>query len=483
MKISIRRKIALSFSFFILISGVIWFLTYYNYYLIGQKLQVIQLKDDVFNTILEARRYEKNYFLYGHKKNVEQALSYVGQAEAKLLKIVRDYKKYTLTKNLDERLDDLVKYKNSLAVLLDIYKEDGSLKTDEDVSEDFSSHQAKIRDLGSKITRDIEHIVNKERRYIQQLAEKSRIYLIVALIAISILSIITALFLAFNVNRPLRSIEDAIHKVAKGDYTNVPTISTGDEFESLVTSLNNMISKLNKRSEELIQTKKLASLGTLTSGVAHELNNPLNNISTSCQILLEELEDDNLEYKRGLLMDTEKQIERARDIVKALLEFSRVGSFSLKTVSFRDLVDKTIKLIKGELSANTSLKVEVPEDLQACIDPRRIQQAMLNLILNGMQAMEDGGELTIRAWEERDKGELYFRVQDTGKGIPQENLSKIFDPFFSTSDVGKGTGLGLSVTHGIIEQHQGRIEVASELGKGTTFTVVLPSKGEHNGAV
>jgi len=482
MKISIRRKIALSFSVFILISGLIWFLTYYSYYLISQKLQVIGLKNDVFNTILEARRYEKNYFLYGDKKNIEQALSYVRQAEKKLTKTAMEYRKYTLTKNFDENLNDLKKYKNCLAVFLN-YKKDGKFNLSEDENKALLHYQAEIRSLGRRITYNIERIVGRERQYIQRLAEKSRNYLVFALMAISVLSIFTALFLAFNVNRPLRAIEDAIHKVANGDYTNIPTISTGDEFESLVTSLNDMINELNKRSEQLIQTEKLASLGTLTSGVAHELNNPLNNIYTSCQILLEDLEDDNLEYKRELLIQTEKQIERARDIVKALLEFSRVRSFSLKMVNFRDLVDETIRLIKGELPANITLKVEVPEGIRAEMDPRRIQQAMLNLMLNGMQAMEDGGELTIRAWEEKDKGELYFQVQDTGKGIPEENLTKIFDPFFTTSDIGKGSGLGLSITHGIIEQHGGRIKVDSEVGKGTTFTVILPIKGENSGTV
>lgn len=481
MRISIRRKIALSFSVFILISGLIWVLTYYTYYLIGYRLEVIGLKNDVLNTILEARRYEKNYFLYGDKKNIEQALSYIRQAEIKLTKIAREYGKYALIKGFDEDLDDLLEYENSLAVFLDTYKGDGSLDLGGDEDKNLLWYQGEIRTLGRRITHNIEDIVAKEWQYVQRLAEKSRDYLVFALAAVSILSILTALYLAFNVNRPLRCIEDAIHKVAKGDYTNVPTISTGDEFESLVASLNNMINELNKRSEQLIQTEKLASLGTLTSGVAHELNNPLNNISTSCQILLEELEDDNLEYKRELLMETERQIERARDIVKGLLEFSKVRPFSLKTVNLRGLVDETIRLIKGEIPANISLKVEVPEGIRAEMDPRRIQQAMLNLILNGMQAMEDGGELTIKAWVEEDKGELYFQVQDTGKGIPEENLTKIFDPFFTTSDIGKGSGLGLSITHGIIEQHRGRIEVASELGKGTTFTVILPI-GEVNSA-
>jgi signal transduction histidine kinase len=261
------------------------------------------------------------------------------------------------------------------------------------------------------------------------------------------------------------------------------------EFESLVGSLNKMIRMLNRRSEDLIQAKKLAALGTLTSGVAHELNNPLNNISTSMQIMLEEIDAPDVEYQRTLLIDAEKEVERARDIVRALLEFSRQRAFSIKNVRFRPLVEDTLKLIKGELPAMVKLVVEVPEDIQAAVDFRRIQQVLLNLIFNAIQAMENGGTLTISA-ERCDADEFYFRVADTGVGIPPDQLRKIFDPFFSTKTVHrggegdsriydgflnhKGTGLGLAICHGIVKKHGGRIEVHSHLDEGTAFTVYLP---------
>jgi two-component system NtrC family sensor kinase len=109
------------------------------------------------------------------------------------------------------------------------------------------------------------------------------------------------------------------------------------------------------------------------------------------------------------------------------------------------------------------------------LDPRRIEQVLINLVLNGIQAMEAGGILRIRAGAPENEAEFYLEVSDTGKGIPPEDLGKIFDPFFTTKDVGKGSGLGLSVSHGIIKQHGGRIEVKSEVGRGSTFTVFLPS--------
>jgi len=234
---------------------------------------------------------------------------------------------------------------------------------------------------------------------------------------------------------------------------------------------------LRQRSEQLMQARKLASLGILTSGVAHELNNPLNNISTSIQILLEELEEDNIEYTRNLLVEAEKQVERARDIIKALLEFSREKSLSFKRVQFKNLVEKAINLIKGELPSEISINMKVPEDIEANLDPKRIQQVIINLILNSIQAMPEGGVLTIKAWEcmENDAKMLYFQVQDTGHGISNQDINKIFDPFFTSRDVGKGSGLGLSISHSVIEQHGGRIDVESVSGEKTKFTVILPS--------
>ena len=477
MKISIRRKIIFTFLIFILVSGATWLLGYYKYYVLNQKLQVIQRKNSVFNDILEARRYEKNFFISLDPKHLKDALTYLSHAQQKLTDILQRYHRYTHARDLDEKLEELQEYRDALSSLLTRYRRESASKFSSKVVSSVFQEQDKIRNLGRRITEDMEVMINREHSNVKHLIRESSNYFIMELAAIFVLSCFTALFLVFNVNRPLKSIENAIHKIAQGDYNNIPSISTGDEFESLVGSLNSMISELNRRNDQLVQSEKMASLGTLTSGVAHELNNPLNNISTSLQIMLEELEEGDLEYQRELLQETEKQIERARDIVKALLEFSRERSFTLVPVRFRDLVDNTIKLIKGEMPANVELRVEVPPEIQGRMDPRRIQQILINLILNGVQAMEEGGVLSVRAHEDKGYRGFCFDVQDTGRGIPPENLSKIFDPFFTTKQVGQGAGLGLSVSHGIIERHGGRIDVKSEIGKGTTFTVFLPTDG------
>ena len=466
MKISIRKKILLAFAMFMIISGLIWLRSYHSQYILNQKIQIIERKFDLFNTILEARRYEKNYFLTFDRKNIDQTLTYVNTAENLLYNILSKYGKYTLAKNLDERLIELKEYKGSLEKLLKMQK-NGHLM----IQKDFIQL---IQKQGRIITSELEEIVKKESQFTRDLIGKSRTIHLIALAPVFILSVLVALFLIFNVDRPLKTIGNAILKISRGDFQNIPEIHTGDEFESLVTSLNSMIKELNKRNKELVQAQKLASLGRLTSGVAHELNNPLNNISTSVQILVEELEDDDLEYKKELLMGAEKEVERSKEIVKSLLEFARERSLTLKRAYFKDLVDNAIKRVKSQVPDNITLKVEVPEDIQATVGPLGIERVLINLIVNAVQAMKNGGDITVKACKQESNSGFCFQVIDTGGGIPNEIISKIFDPFFTTKEVGKGTGLGLSIIYGIIEQHGGKIKVSSEPGKGTTFTCFLP---------
>ncbi len=467
MKISIRKKVILSFAIFIGISAIIWFRSYYSQYILHQKLQIIERKNSLFNTILEARRYEKNFFLSLDKKNIDQALDYIHEAENILSNLTSEYGRYTLAKNLPERLIELKAYKKSLIELLEL-QNTGTLLIPRETT-------IFIQQQGHKITTELEKIVKKERQFTQDLAGKSKTIHLIALVPVFILSILIALFLIFNVNRPLKAIENAIKKISRGDFMNIPDISTGDEFENLVDSLNNMINELNKRNEELVQARKLESLGRFTSGVAHELNNPLNNISTSVQILLEEIGENNLEYKMELLTGTEKEVDRARNIVKALLEFSRERSLKIKTVNFLDLVNEAVDAIKRQVPAHVKLEVQIPEDIQINLDPGRMQSVLINLMLNAIHAMESGGILNIKAQHKENNKEFSFQVKDTGCGISEENISKIFDPFFSTKEVGKGSGLGLSIIYGIVELHGGRIQVASKEGEGATFTIFLPT--------
>lgn len=488
MRISFKNKVIFVLTVYMTVGGIIWFLSYYNNNLLNNKLRIIEKKEDLLNTILEARRYEKNFFLTLNGDHLDSAAGFIRQAEKKMTDLTLEEAAPPLAAGHSLKMSDLADYRSAMARLTAL-NTSGGTREYQITPDEIETNQAAIRRLGRVITEASEAMVMVDREYINRLIRKTRTYHLATLLGMILITILAVVFFFFNVIRPLKLLEEAIGEISSGNYKNVPSIATAVEFESLVGSLNNMISMLNQRSEDLIQAKKLAALGTLTSGVAHELNNPLNNISTSLQIMLEELEDKDIDYKRELLSDAEKEVERARDIVRALLEFSRQHAFSIQTVSFRPIVEDTVKLIKGELPTTVKLIVDIPEGIQAKVDARRIQQVLINLIFNAIQAMEDGGTLTLSA-RPCEADEFYVKVADTGKGISTELLSKIFDPFFSTKTTRRrnsedsiayqkflnyeGTGLGLAICHGIVQKHDGRIEVDSRPGEGATFTVYLP---------
>jgi two-component system NtrC family sensor kinase len=207
----------------------------------------------------------------------------------------------------------------------------------------------------------------------------------------------------------------------------------------------------------------------------------LNNISTSCQILEEEISEGNSEFVAKLLNNIDQEVDRARDIVKGLLEFSREREFQQDLVNLENLVIRTTRLITSQLPAGVEIFTEIPEDLDIFVDAQKLQEVLLNLLLNAAQAMpNETGRITITAAKDKKAKQVVVQVKDTGCGIPEDHLPHIFDPFFSTKEVGYGTGLGLSVAHGIIEHHHGTLSVASKVGEGSVFTIRLPLREQNH---
>jgi len=454
---------------FIFANGGIWIFNYYSNSIIIQKLIIVEKKNDLLDTVLEARRYEKNFFLKKDPADLKKALSYIHEMAEKQEEIVRDFSDFLDNpEQFRLRAEQINDYKKDMEALY------GFFKNPQGLPPRIARLQKRVAELGRTLTRDIEQFEASEQNQVFRLLDRSGDYLVISLIFLFLLSILTTFFLILNVNRPLKSIERGIRRIVRGEFNKIPKISTGDEFESLVDSLNTMIDELDKKRSQLAQAEKMSSLGTLTSGVAHELNNPLNNISTSIQIIREEIDEGNVDHKKNMLMLAEKEVDRARDIIRALLEFSRQTRFSVHKINFKDLVQSTMRLIAGEIPPNVAINIHVPGGLEGRMDPRRIQQVLLNLIINGIHAMPQGGRLTITAFSDDQNALFIFKVSDTGMGIANDTLNRIFDPFFTTKEVGKGTGLGLSIIHGIIEQHKGQIQVKSMPGEGTVFTVCLP---------
>jgi signal transduction histidine kinase len=253
-----------------------------------------------------------------------------------------------------------------------------------------------------------------------------------------------------------------------------------DEIGDLIRAFNKMASELDFRQEQLIQSRKLAAIGTFSSGIAHELNNPLNNISLSADTLKEEYTELNEEEAVEIVDDIIFQTDRATEVVKNLLDFSRDKAPSMMPLNVKSIIAKTEKLIANELRIKAIwLEDYTQTNLPPVMgDMQKLQQVFLNLFVNSIHAMSDseGGLIYIDAKEE-PAGYIRINISDTGSGIAAENIERIFDPFYTTKEVGKGTGLGLSIVYGIVKKHGGYLEVKSKMNAGTTFSVFLPMAG------
>lgn len=242
--------------------------------------------------------------------------------------------------------------------------------------------------------------------------------------------------------------------------------------------------------EELIRSEKLASLGQLAASVVHEVNNPLAGIMVYVKLLLKKYKEKQLQTEKSeeQLMKMEKELERTTRIIRNLLDFARQSEPNIRPVDINKVVEAALQLVGHKISLE-NIKLEKKLDGQLPLvraDFDKIQQVLINIIMNAIQAMPDGGQLTITTSVadgiEINKAlqkTVRIDIKDSGEGISKENQSKLFTPFFTTKEKGKGVGLGLPVVHGIIEQHKGKIDVDSEVGVGTTFSIYLEVMDEE----
>jgi two-component system NtrC family sensor kinase len=281
--------------------------------------------------------------------------------------------------------------------------------------------------------------------------------------------------IARTMTNPLMQLVKGAGEIGKGRFEHRIKVKTDDEIGTLSEAFNKMAEDIDTTQKQLIQSEKMASLGQLSAGVAHEINNPLANISLNAQMLLQDIEDEKV---KGRLTKIEGNVDRATKIVKSLLEFSRTPEFHPSLTDINELISKTLDIVEHEVKRLEVIEKFDKELSDVPVDPNQLQQVIMNMITNAAQAMPEGGTLTLRTEKTGDFVEI--EIRDTGDGIQQENLTKIFDPFFTTKKVGRGTGLGLSISYRIIEKHGGFIDVDSEPGKGTSFTIKLPA-GDTSG--
>jgi len=341
-----------------------------------------------------------------------------------------------------------------------------------------------IKDIKDEII-GILYVGILEEKFMDMRKKTIAVFLGITLAGMAIALIVSG-FLANSVLQPIKRLVFASQQLAKGNLEYEVKLKSKDEIGKLGETFNIMASSLKERDERLkeytqqqiMKSERLATLGQLAAGVAHEINNPLGAVLMYAHLSLEEMEAEDPHRKN--LEKAVGEATRCKDIVKRLLDFARQTEPKVEKLDANEILERTLSLVENQALFQN---VKIIKDLSASLpktmmDGSQIQQVFTNIILNAAEALNGEGELTVATRMVPDGESIEIKFTDTGCGIPKENLEKIFDPFFTTKEVGRGTGLGLAVSYGIVARHKGTIDVKSEQGKGTTFIVKLPLKTE-----
>jgi len=337
-----------------------------------------------------------------------------------------------------------------------------------------------------------------ERPYIDTTSRVMLTFTLMAFLFVIFLLVILY-FATSRIINPLQKMVIATQEIAKGDLSHKVEVNSKDEIGYLADSFNQMTAdlktanqkliewgktlekkveertkELREMQEHLIQSEKLASLGKLAAGIAHEINNPLGGILIYSHLLLEDTSKKSPHYEN--LKKIVKETSRCKDIVRGLLEFARPKEPEMTLININDAVDRSLAIVEGQtIFQNITLDKTYSSDLPKIVaDESQLQQVFMNIIINAAEAMDGKGKLSLRTSMNTDRTHIEIKISDTGHGIKEEDKKRLFEPFFSTKEVGKGTGLGLAISYSIIQKHQGTIEVESQEGKGSAFTIKLP---------
>jgi len=549
----IRDKLFLGFGLYIFLAAILGFFAYKELRSITIRLTLVEVADDITNTILEVRRYEKVFLLLKDQDSLQELKNYLGtlkkdiddikieiireigkdnhdmmkkaiaeyeslfnivaenfKAQEELINIVRE-----AGREIEKRLNGkelqtfliLRKHEKNLMLYKDQTTYEAFAKTISasnltaysgieryrilieklfELYKDEKVSVEKMRLEARKIQSFTESLSKKERADIGTILKTSMKLLLYALLVIAVLGAIINVKLATSISAPIRKLEKITKKIAMGDFSEAIEVTGEDEITSLEISFNQMedrlkdamtsleltIKRLQEKQAQLVEAEKLASIGVLAAGIAHEINNPLTSVLTFSHLMLERMSEDDPYYEKVKMMA--RETERARNIVQQLLSFAKETPIKPVKININQSVTEIIdSLTAREAFKDIELKLNLSDSLpEIFVDPVRIGQVILNILLNAIHAITPPGMLEVSTRAMEDSIEIIF--SDTGCGIPEDQVNKIFDPFFTTKDINKGIGLGLAVSYGIIKKHGGDIEVKSTIGKGSTFIVRLP---------
>jgi two-component system NtrC family sensor kinase len=328
-------------------------------------------------------------------------------------------------------------------------------------------------------------------------------------IFIGSISVFICLILYKFVSKPVALLEEGMKRLGRGDFDHPIEVYSRDEMGLLASTFNSMAydikrfreklenwalelqrevdrktAEIMEAQEQLVNAEKLASLGRLAAGVAHELNSPLTGIVTFAHLMRQRVSSGSPQDSEDLDIIIE-QANRCSKIIKGLLGFSRKGDSEKIQININDLLENSLSMVKNQSKFhNVKIESHLSRDIPTVTaDPNQIQQVIINMLSNAADAMKDRGEITIATRSISENGAEFIEMEftDTGPGIIPEHMGRIFEPFFTTKAVGKGTGLGLPVSYGIVKRHGGDIIVKSKAGRGTSFVIRLPLKVNEDG--
>jgi two-component system NtrC family sensor kinase len=356
-----------------------------------------------------------------------------------------------------------------------------------------------IKDIAGRII-GILYVGTLERPYIDAAYGVMGTFTLLAGLCVVFL-LVALYFLTVRITRPLQSMVVATQEIAKGDLSHKVHVTSHDEIGALAGSFNQMTDDLREANEKLldwgrtlerkveertqelrdiqshlVQSEKLASIGKLAAGIAHEINNPLGAVLIYSNLILEDTPPGQPHHEN--LKKIVKETTRCKDIVTGLLDFARPKEPQRQPTDLHDLLDRCLAFTEQQ-ALFQNIRVEKaywPSLPKVIVDAGQLQQVFMNIIFNAAEAMDGKGTLTLRTSFDTARDEVTVAIADTGHGIKEEDKRRLFEPFFTTKDVGKGTGLGLAISYGIIQKHHGTIGVESEAGRGTTFTIRLPRR-------
>jgi len=462
----IEHKIYLSNAVHILLIILIGMFALQNLNEILTKFRFTVIAEGLNANFLEMRLAEKNYFLYGDDEAFNNIKSRVDQTNATLLQVRPDIiravgsAKYTTLQN----------YLHVYAQLVDSISRTGRCDV---------AAQKKLQEAGKSLKTFSQDITALEIESIGAIIVRSKNILRFSFWAVVLFAVLFSNLIVNNIGQSLRKVVDLTRAISKGNYPKIEEKPSNDEMGAVISAINAMAEELHNREKEIVQSKRLASIGVLVAGVAHELNNPLNNISMIAQTYTEVYDGLNKEQRIGFMEQIDEQTERLRLIIHNLLDYAKPKEQHLARAATNQVIKKTLSLVQNMLDvSNIKITLALAEDLpDIYIDEHQIQQVLVNMATNAIQAMNKGGELRIVSRYLPDDDKIEIEIGDNGKGIAPEFLDNIFDPFFTTKEE-IGTGLGLWVSFGIIKNHQGNIRVTSQAGVGTTFIITLPSSNK-----